>query len=491
MLILGVGSGTKALSTFLNCWKTYETVVVFGAATDTYDRLGKVVARDETGFQEQQEQVEIEDEEEEERNRRRNPFEHVTREKVLDALDRFKGKFWQIPPIYSAKWMNGKRLYEYARQGLPLPEEIKGKEVEVGKMEMLEWLEPGTHGYSIPDNVVDQAVDDADGDGNSGNKKKKDEKDDGVAVSAGTEQMARSVKRARGDDDGKDGGVLTSDAASTAKSPLQTTLHSPKRVKLDTQVNEPVVKSHDMDVRTDTLNTEQIETLFPNTSTTATTATTTTATNDEDIISTSAHKTTISNTNIPINAASSSSSSYETSTIPSESQSRSQQPPLEQQSHHNHQDPSSPSPPAVKLRMTVSSGFYVRSLCHDLGIAIGSFGFMADLVRTRQADFELGLENQGSKKSEDTDHNDGKDKDMTKDKDDGKEKKQKQKKGNVLEYADLQKGEEVWGPRVKDLIRDDWGQSGKQISRGRGRNGNGNWNWRGTDRARKNTSSPE
>ena len=45
VLILGVGNGTKALGSFLECTKSYETVVLFGAATDSYDSEGKIVAR--------------------------------------------------------------------------------------------------------------------------------------------------------------------------------------------------------------------------------------------------------------------------------------------------------------------------------------------------------------------------------------------------------------------------------------------------------------
>ena len=219
MLILGVGLGTKTLPTFLTCRKTYETVVVFGAATDTYDRLGKVVARDETKLHGQQQQ-----------EGGKNPYEHVTREKVLAALDRFRGKVWQVPPIYSAKWMNGKRLYDYARQGLPLPEEIKGKDVVVEEMEMVEWLEPGTHGYGIPDKVADQVVDDneGDGDGDAGNKKKEGGRFDGVTESRSTKQMTKGVKRAR-KDDGKDDRTAIAAAASTLESPSDTMSRSPKK----------------------------------------------------------------------------------------------------------------------------------------------------------------------------------------------------------------------------------------------------------------------
>ena len=41
------------------------------------------------------------------------------------------------------------------------------------------------------------------------------------------------------------------------------------------------------------------------------------------------------------------------------------------------------------MRMTVSGGFYVRSLCYDLGIKMDSGGYMAELVRTRQGNFSI------------------------------------------------------------------------------------------------------
>jgi len=49
-------------------------------------------------------------------------------------------------------------------------------------------------------------------------------------------------------------------------------------------------------------------------------------------------------------------------------------------------DPRKPGP-ACRLRMTVSGGFYVRSLCYDLGVKLNSGAYMAELVRTRQGDF--------------------------------------------------------------------------------------------------------
>ena len=73
--------------------------------------------------------------------------------------------------------------------------------------------------------------------------------------------------------------------------------------------------------------------------------------------------------------------------------------------------------------MKVTSGFYVRSLCQDLGAAIGSLGMMTELVRTQQGDFVLGT--------------------------------------NVLWYEELKQGEDVWGPKVRDLL-EDWDRKQKR-----------------------------
>jgi tRNA pseudouridine55 synthase len=72
-------------------------------------------------------------------------------------------------------------------------------------------------------------------------------------------------------------------------------------------------------------------------------------------------------------------------------------------------------PPAAKIRMTVTSGFYVRSLCHDLGEKLGCGAMMAELSRTRQGQFVL---------------------DST----------------NCMEYDDLLKGEEAWAPKVHGAL---------------------------------------
>lgn len=121
MLILGVGAATKQLPQFLECTKSYETIVLFGASTDTYDRVGRILTK--------------------------RPYDHITREKVEKEIEAFKGKQIQIPPLYSALKMNGKPLYEYAREGKPIPREIQGREVEVRDIELLEWYPPKKHNH--------------------------------------------------------------------------------------------------------------------------------------------------------------------------------------------------------------------------------------------------------------------------------------------------------------------------------------------------------
>ena len=125
VLITGVGKGTKALQRFLLCTKTYEAVVLFGTSTDSYDRLGKVI--------------------------KSAPYKHLTKQAVEEALGQFRGKFMQLPPLFSALKMNGKPLYEYAREGKEIPREIERREVEVLNLELVEWMEGGTHPHKAPE----------------------------------------------------------------------------------------------------------------------------------------------------------------------------------------------------------------------------------------------------------------------------------------------------------------------------------------------------
>ncbi|KAK5560581.1 pseudouridine synthase pus4 [Exophiala xenobiotica] len=130
VLIVGIGRGTKHLMDFLSCKKTYETVVLFGKTTDTYDVMGKVVAE--------------------------APTEDITRAMVEKEAAKFQGPMKQIPPIYSAIKIDGMKLYDYARTGKELPRELESRNIEISQCSLLEYYESGHHDFRWP---ADQADD--------------------------------------------------------------------------------------------------------------------------------------------------------------------------------------------------------------------------------------------------------------------------------------------------------------------------------------------
>ncbi|AMC00026.1 tRNA pseudouridine synthase B [Aerococcus urinaehominis] len=93
VLPICVGQATKMVEFFMDKTKIYQGQITLGFATDTEDMDGQIV---EESFIKQA----------------------ISDSEIDQALARFKGEISQIPPMYSAVKVNGKRLYEYARQGL-------------------------------------------------------------------------------------------------------------------------------------------------------------------------------------------------------------------------------------------------------------------------------------------------------------------------------------------------------------------------------------
>lgn len=90
VLPLGIGKGTKTLEYLLDYPKTYRGTVLIGIATETEDIEGKIIDR--------------------------RAVEHPFSESIVDhAIKSMVGDIIQIPPYYSAVKVNGKKLYEYAR----------------------------------------------------------------------------------------------------------------------------------------------------------------------------------------------------------------------------------------------------------------------------------------------------------------------------------------------------------------------------------------
>ena len=310
VLIVGVGKGTKQLQSFLECTKAYEATVLFGAATDSYDTVGKLLGK--------------------------APYSHITEDAVGKALHHFRGKIMQRPPLYSALRIQGKRLYEYAREGKEIPVEIQERPVEVKELEIVAWLKGDNHSYEWPSEVAGEdekrvteevlhisgfATTPPAANGNaedihrepaSGSKRKcqLDDDDDDLV----TDKMPPSKRQAADPEFSMSGALQSLDEPGTGAAEM---------VHIQSPVND--VEIHG----------------------------------------------------------------------PSSKHER---------------------PPAVKLRMTVTSGFYVRSLSHDLGKGVGSLGIMSDLIRTQQGPFKLGH--------------------------------------NALEFEDFSKGEEIWAPKLERMLEE-------------------------------------
>lgn len=90
VLPICLGTATKLCDMLTDKSKTYHTVFKLGVVTDTQDITGTV----------QEDNAVV-----------------CTEQQILDTIMSFVGKYEQVPPMYSAKKVNGKKLYEYAREG--------------------------------------------------------------------------------------------------------------------------------------------------------------------------------------------------------------------------------------------------------------------------------------------------------------------------------------------------------------------------------------
>lgn len=124
ILIVGIGRGTKQLQKYLACTKSYETTVLFGASTDSYDSTGVIAERAHCA--------------------------HVTKTLVEGKLAQFIGDIKQAPPIYSALKINGKKACNYAREGQELPRQLENRDMHVDECKLLDWYEPGQHEFAYP-----------------------------------------------------------------------------------------------------------------------------------------------------------------------------------------------------------------------------------------------------------------------------------------------------------------------------------------------------
>lgn len=112
-----IGTATKAQDIIPCHDKKYRADFRFGLATDTLDIWG-AVTEEKTAA--------------------------VTREQLEQALERFRGEIQQLPPMYSAVSVDGKRLYQYAREGKEV--ERRTRRVTVYQLELLSFDESAQSG---------------------------------------------------------------------------------------------------------------------------------------------------------------------------------------------------------------------------------------------------------------------------------------------------------------------------------------------------------
>lgn len=105
-----LGKGTKLCDMLTDKDKTYETVMLLGVTTDTQDISGEI--------------------------REEKSPRLLSEAQVKEAVQSFVGEYRQIPPMYSALKVNGRKLYELAREGIEV--ERKARQVHIYDIRILE-----------------------------------------------------------------------------------------------------------------------------------------------------------------------------------------------------------------------------------------------------------------------------------------------------------------------------------------------------------------
>ena len=114
VLIVCTGRATRRIETLQNGTKEYVAEITLGATTPSFDLETEVDAT--------------------------YPWEHITEEKIREILPRFTGRVMQVPPVFSAVKVDGKRAYNLARKGKDI--ELAAKPLEIKEIEIL--------GYDAP-----------------------------------------------------------------------------------------------------------------------------------------------------------------------------------------------------------------------------------------------------------------------------------------------------------------------------------------------------
>ncbi|MDR3651366.1 MAG: tRNA pseudouridine(55) synthase TruB [Paludibacter sp.] len=114
VMIICTGKSTKLIESFQYQTKEYIATLELGSTTPSFDLELPIDGTYPTG--------------------------HITRELVNQVIPRFLGEIWQVPPAYSAVKVDGKRAYDYARDGQEV--ELKPKLLVIDDIEVLDFALP-------------------------------------------------------------------------------------------------------------------------------------------------------------------------------------------------------------------------------------------------------------------------------------------------------------------------------------------------------------
>lgn len=110
VMIICTGKKTKLIESFQYQTKEYIATIKLGETTPSFDL-----------------ETEVDE---------KYPTSHITKELVNEKIKSFVGEIWQVPPTYSACKVDGKRAYEFAREGEEV--ELKPKLLVIDEIELLE-----------------------------------------------------------------------------------------------------------------------------------------------------------------------------------------------------------------------------------------------------------------------------------------------------------------------------------------------------------------
>lgn len=113
VLIIGTGKDTKKLTAISSDYKSYIATLALGEETDTMDTEGKII--------------------------KKSDIPKLTIDIINNVLNSFLGKQKQIPPMFSAKKIGGKKLYELARKNIEIEREPKA--IEIKEIDLVDFVD--------------------------------------------------------------------------------------------------------------------------------------------------------------------------------------------------------------------------------------------------------------------------------------------------------------------------------------------------------------